>query len=100
AMGRFSEAPPSRSGDAGAAQQGAPVSGRRGRGGARAGAWRSARRPSAAGELDALHLRSSFDEKDGPAVGPQDKTLSKNGLGKVRPDVRVWHFAVVRDVRC
>src|SRR5262249_58235553 len=86
--------------DAGAAEQGAPDPCGRGGEGAKGGVGRSDRRPSRAGEWDALHLRSSFDAKDGPAVGPQDKTLSKNGLGKVRPDVRVWHFAVVRDVRC
>src|SRR5262249_60919808 len=96
----FSRAPNKRSADARPAQQGARASCRRGREGAKGWAWRSARRRSPAGDLDALHLRSSFDAKDGPAVGPQDKTLSKNGLGKVRPDVRVWHFAVVRDVRC
>jgi glutathione S-transferase len=49
---------------------GAPDPCRRCRDGAQAWPWRPHQRPSAAGELDAFHLRSSFDAKDGPAVDP------------------------------
>ncbi len=58
----------SRSADAGIARHGAPDPCRRHRNGTQARAWRSHRRPSAAGGVDALHLRSSIDAKDGPAL--------------------------------
>src|SRR5262249_30854287 len=50
------------------ARHGTPDPSRRHRDGAQARAWRSHRRPSAVGELDALHLQSSVDAEDGPAV--------------------------------
>src|SRR5262249_39216368 len=57
-----------RSAAAGIARHGAPDPGDRRRDGAQARAWRSHRRPAAAGELDAPHLRSSVDATNGPAV--------------------------------
>jgi glutathione S-transferase len=83
-MAKFLRGTHNRSTDA--SRHGAPDPGRLHRNGAQARAWRSHGWPSAAGQLDALHLGSSFHEKDGPVLAPVKKTtLNKIGLGKLRP---------------
>ena len=63
----------------------------------------SHRRPSAASELDALHLRSSFCARDGPAVDQNDATLSK--MGQATYDAMSEfgasrHFAATQQFSC
>ena len=84
-MADFFEGPRNRSVDAGITAHGTPDPGRRHRDGAQARAWRPHHRPSAAGELDALHLRSSFAAKDGSAVDPSGHKPDGNLAAQASP---------------